>query len=530
MTGIHNKQDNQIFLCSSLLQLVAFIICISMPNLLVFGAETDFNSSNQLALPQAEHADQREFYELVVSGEHYQAFERAFELGDELFETQFNALDGVGANVGEQQRFTRVPRADLSGFGEWADHTPKRETGPNAQACNACHNLPFDDGAGQTNSNVHRDPLHSADLSTMIQRNTPHLFGAGAVQLLAEEMTKRLHGIQRRATRHACSTGKSQTRILRAKGVQFGLLTVRPIQNSPCQVKIDSSKIAGVSSDLIIRPFQWKGNNSTLRDFNRGASHNELGMQAVELVGRDEDGDFDGVTNEMTIGDQTALAIYIAAQPRPTTKVELSRLGLIKPLSFHERKSIRRGKRIFSRIGCASCHTPKLKIQDPIFREPSLQAHHRDEIFPSGLYPLDELVDPAFPVTFDLTRDQPDNIVHDQDGKEIRFGTFERDHRGRAIVRLYSDLKHHDLGSALSESIDETGTGSSTWLTKELWGVGSTAPYLHDGRATTLSDAILEHSGEADDSKQTFLRLSLVEKKNLLSFLENLVLFKLEGE
>ncbi len=43
----------------------------------------------------------------------------AFELGDELFGTQFNALDGSGANVGRGQRFTRVPRADLKGPTEW---------------------------------------------------------------------------------------------------------------------------------------------------------------------------------------------------------------------------------------------------------------------------------------------------------------------------------------------------------------------------------------------------------------------------
>ena len=530
MISLRIKQDRHVFLCTSVILLAMLIILTSRPTLLAFGTETDVDDNNQRDQLNAEHADQREFYDLVVSGQHHQAFEQAFELGDELFETQFNAIDGVGANVGGQQRFTRVPRADLSGFGEWADHTPKRETGPNAQACNSCHNLPFDDGAGQTNSNVHRDPLHSANLSTMIQRNTPHLFGSGAIQLLAEEMTKRLHTIRERTTHRACRSGRSQTRMLRAKGVEFGSLTVKPIQNSPCRVNIDSSAIVGISKDLIVRPFQWKGNNTTLRDFNRGASHNELGMQAVELVGRDEDGDFDGVTNEMTIGDQTALAIYIAAQPRPTTRIELANLGLIQALPSFEQQAIQRGKRIFSRIGCASCHTPALKIKDPIFREPSLHAHYRDETFPSGLNPVDELVDPTFPVMFDLTRDQPDNIIHDQNGKEIRLGTFERDRRGRAIVRLYSDLKRHDLGPDLAESIDEIGTGSSTWLTKELWGVGSTAPYLHDGRATTLTDAILEHGGEATHSRRAFLALRSQQKKKLLAFLENLVLFKIEEE
>ncbi len=54
-------------------------------------------------------------------------------------------------------------------------------------------------------------------------------------------------------------------------------------------------------------------------------------MQAVEIVGHDRDGDFDGVVNEITIGDMTALAVYLAAQPRPTTLLELNSLGLLEP-------------------------------------------------------------------------------------------------------------------------------------------------------------------------------------------------------
>ena len=109
-----------------------------------------------------------------------------------------------------------------------------------------------------------------------------------------------------------------------------------------CQVTFDTDGVRGVDFQpsvenpaspvaLIVRPFQWKGSVAFLRDFNRGASHNELGMQAVEIVGHDVDGDFDGVKNEFTIGDQTALAIYLAAQPRPTTLLELNALNLLEP-------------------------------------------------------------------------------------------------------------------------------------------------------------------------------------------------------
>ena len=81
-----------------------------------------------------------------------------------------------------------------------------------------------------------------------------------------------------------------------------------------------------------MRGFQWKGSIAFLRDFNRDASNQEMGMQSVELAGENRDGDFDGVINELRVGDQTALAIYISAQPRPTTRQELARLGLIPAL------------------------------------------------------------------------------------------------------------------------------------------------------------------------------------------------------
>jgi hypothetical protein len=99
-------------------------------------------------------------------------------------------------------------------------------------------------------------------------------------------------------------------------------------------------------------------------------------MQPVELVGDDVDGDFDGVVNEMTIGDQTALAVYLAAQPRPTTRTELGSLGLIDKLSNEEVQAIQRGDEAFQRIGCAVCHIPNLKIGNPIFSEPSQNPHY----------------------------------------------------------------------------------------------------------------------------------------------------------
>jgi cytochrome c peroxidase len=501
---------------------------------------TNLGLVGQLHAPVAAHVSQDELLALVQAGETEEAFEEAFEEGDELFETVFNALDGGGANVGQGQRFTRVPRADLTGTGEWARHTPARATGPNAQACNQCHNLPFDDGAGTAAGNVHRDPQHSGVLRRFIQRNTPHVFAPGAVQRLAEEMTAALKNIRTAAINQACNgaLGTTVTRSLDTKSVNFGSITARRTTGGAVCPNISSRRftltttnVRGVDADLVIKPFQWKGSVAFLRDFNRGASHNELGMQAVELVGDNVDGDFDAVTNEMTIGDQTALAVYLAAQPRPTSSIELDGLGLLDPpLTNDQKAAIARGLTRFVGTGCDSCHRIVLTLDDPTFSEPSQSADYRDAIFPAGQNPITRGVNPAFPVTFDLTQDQPDNVLLNPDGSvRFRLGSL-RTVFGQTIVELFGDLKRHDLGAGVAEGIDEVGTGASNFLTENLWGAGSTGPYMHDGRSTTLTEAILEHGGEAAGSRSAFQGLSLASQKDLLAFLDNLVLFKVPEE
>jgi hypothetical protein len=470
--------------------------------------------------PMAEHCIQEEMNAIE---DPHERFVEAFDCGDELFEVVFNVLDGAGANVGRGQRFTRVPRADMIGPGEWASHAPVRATGPNAQACNQCHNVPFDDGAGSNAGNVFRDPLHTGRLDQFIQRNTPHVFAPGAVQVLAEEMTERLHARREGAREFSCRFGGFPVPVrLSAKDVSFGRMVVR------CDGNDDTSEVRGVATDLIVRPFQWKGINTSLRDFNRGAAHNELGLQAVEIAGDDVDGDGDGVMNELGVGDMSALAIYLAAQPRPVTKVELADLGLLV-LTDEERGAIERGADRFDQVGCESCHRPSLTARDPVFAEPSENPNFRDATFPAGQDPIALGVDAAIPIAFDLTTDQPDNVI-ERDGTEVRLGSFETDDRGGAIVRLYGDLRRHDLGPDVAESIDEAETGASVFLTENLWGVGSTAPYLHDGRASTLTEAILAHGGEAANSRAAFTSLSGPDQADLIAFLDNLVLFKLPDE
>jgi hypothetical protein len=472
------------------------------------------------------HLDQGELLTLVQRGRGHAAFDKAFTQGDRLFDAVFNALDGVGANVGQGQRFTRMPRADLTGPGEWANHVPSRTTGPNARGCVECHNEPVTDGAGGVAANVVRDPLHSGNVARMIHRSTPHTFGIGALQRLAEEMTDELHGIRGTLSALVRKSGTPASAPLVAKGVSFGTLTALP-GKGPGSAVLDTSAVQGVNSDLIVRPLQWKGSVAFLRDFNRDAANNEIGMQAVELVGEGVDGDGDGVVDELTVGDITALTVYLAAQPRPVTKLELNELGLLpEPLTQTQIDQIGHGQQLFAQIGCAACHVPSLALADPVFREPSSNANFRDARFPSGMLPRAAGVRADLPVTFDLRTDQPMNVFV-VNGQIVRLGGFRAGANGNgAVVEMYGDLKRHDLGPELAEAIDEAGTGASVFLTENLWGVGATAPYLHDGRATTLTEAILEHGGEGAPSRAAFRALTTQEQLDMLLFLDNLTLIK----
>ena len=100
---------------------------------------------------------------------------------------------------------------------------------------------------------------------------------------------------------------------------------------------------------------------------------------------------------------------------------------------------------------------------------------------------------------------------------------FQRAAGGGVRIGLFSDLKRHDMGEGLSESFDKaTDEQNRQYITARLWGIADSAPYLHDGRALTLNDAIELHDStgsEAAPAAQAFKLLSDDDKNRLLSFL-----------
>jgi CxxC motif-containing protein (DUF1111 family) len=91
-------------------------------------------------------------------------------------------------------------------------------------------------------------------------------------------------------------------------------------------------------------------------------------------------------------------------------------------------------------------------------------------------------------------------------------------------IRPFTDLLLHDMGPALADKVQTApGVDLAEFRTPPLWGlVSSGPPYLHDGRATTITDAISMHGGEATRSVAQWRALSEGDRGALNEFLASL--------
>ncbi len=161
-------------------------------------------------------------------------------------------------------------------------------------------------------------------------------------------------------------------------------------------------------------------------------------------------------------------------------------LALPRPAELRATPRRERGRSIFGETGCASCHVPDRRIE-------------RDRRF------------------FDLE-------VTGAGGR--LSGRVVRIEPGKPfLVRgLYSDLLQHDLGPAFHE-VQFDGSVQRFFRTAPLWGVGSTAPYGHDGADLTLDAVIRRHGGEAQSTRERYEALSEADREAVLDFLSSLVLY-----
>jgi CxxC motif-containing protein (DUF1111 family) len=151
--------------------------------------------------------------------------------------------------------------------------------------------------------------------------------------------------------------------------------------------------------------------------------------------------------------------------------------------------------------------------------------------FPKGVSPLPPLdADPAkiaagF-IVFKTINCQGCHVTDMKTG-----GNHEMDEVRNQSIKPYTDLLVHDMGTGLADSFSEGLASGSQWRTSPLWGLGyasrvmgteGAVGYLHDGRARTVTEAVMWHSGEAEKVKQRFAALSTADRQALLTFLNSL--------
>ena len=295
--------------------------------------------------------------------------------------------------------------------------------------------------------------------------NPPFLFGSGGVELVGQEMT-----IDLQRMRSFAEANPNTTVNLVTKGVSFGTL-------SHDGTDFDTSGVEGIDDDLVVRPFGRKGEFSTIRQFDIGAMEFHHGMQTEEAFGTGVDADGDGVVDEIKIGEISALHIFSTNLERPIA------VDTTNP-------SVVAGRQVFDTIGCADCHTPSLETTSEILRY-------------------------AFPEV--ATQPKANTYLSTNLTRQSRF---RENTVGGVTVEMFSDLKRHDMGPELAET--NGSPLAAQFITPRLWGIGDTAPYLHDGRALTLREAIIMHGGEGLAAANNFNLLSSAEQSDLLLFLDSL--------
>lgn len=410
---------------------------------------------------------------------------RSIRRGRQLFQRKFTQAQGQGPNEGDGVGDLNTDIAIGAGLGD---------------SCATCHSRPR--GSAGTGGNVPTRPD---------SRDSPHLFGLGIKEMLADEMTTDLRATRDLAVAQAQQKKKSVTLKLTSKGVQFGSITAHS------DGTVDVSQVAGVDTDLRVKPFFAEGSTISIREFVVGALHKEMGLEAstdpdlltassggrvVTPSGMVLDGSKDTISPPSPPDAKNGNEI----DPALVDHLEFYLLNYFKPGRYQETAMTDHGRAMFTKSGCSSCHIADMTI-DRDRRVADVETAY-------------DTTNGVFNTLFS-TANTLYYTVDDGSGYPVLKLPLENSF---VVKDIFTDFKRHELGTNFYER-NWDGTLQTQFLTRPLWGVGSTGPYGHDGRSMTLNDVILRHGGEALTSRNAFAALSPIDQYSVITFLDSLVLF-----
>lgn len=410
---------------------------------------------------------------------------RAIRRGRQLFQRKFTHLEGQGPGLGDGFGSVDVDLGIGAGL---------------ADSCAACHGRPR--GAAGFGGDVATRPD---------SRDAPHLFGLGLKEMVADEITADLRAIRARAVAAASRTGSPVTRSLRSKGISYGRIRATP------DGRVDTSGVEGIDPDLRVRPFFHHGGTISIREFIVGALKAEMGLAmaddpdliAAQLgpVTTPSGMRLNGLTDRIerppveegdigTVDQRTALVDFL----------EFYLLNYFKPGLGERTPTVAHGRRLFEQAGCTACHVPDLVIQR------DRRVADVETVFDENRGNFNRLY-----ATARLLLANPSSVGQEAVAKLPALQPF-------VVKNIFADFKRHDLGAAFHER-NYDGTMRTEFLTTPLWGVGTTAPYGHDGRSISLAEVVLRHHGEAQDARAAFAKLSPPDRDAVIAFLSSLVIF-----
>lgn len=215
------------------------------------------------------------------------------------------------------------------------------------------------------------------------------------------------------------------------------------------------------SQSIKLGRFGWKANTASVMEQCAGAYTHDMGVTNPVFpfeTGYGQTNGEDGLDDDAEISQALLEEVTFYCQT----------LGVPAPRNLND-ESVKRGSDLFEQIQCAKCHIPKMI---------------------SGEFSVEEVANQTF--------------------------------------YPYTDMLLHDMGEGLADNRSDFLADGREWRTKALWGIGLTqvvnghTNFLHDGRAKNITEAILWHGGEAENSKNRFKALSASERADLLKFINSL--------
>ena len=273
------------------------------------------------------------------------------------------------------------------------------------------------------------------------QRNTPSLFGTGLIESIPDDEIRKIAAEQERTK----------------DGIE--------------------GKVANVRGK--VGRFGWRGQKSSLKEFTIQACAVELGLSTLTQSEPPIPGTVKTAVNydpsdshDMTEQQVIDLVKFIQQLPAPKEKL---------PKSTGELEFVSKGRIVFERLQCATCHVKTVGDVDGVYSDFLMHDMGPDLADVSGVISTSDVIQSI--------------------GGYFGPGSSTGDGRQPFGITVGKD---------------------TFWQTPPLWGIAESGPYLHDGRAKTLQQAILWHGGEAEVSARKYKQLPSKYRKYLHRYLETL--------